>query len=174
MRRILTLVGLCLLLFLSGCASLLAPTYREEMQVKTDAYEPTISILGVPTPIGDKQGSGCYIRTIIDKKSHAVSNQIYTVMIYTTSGWRFYNAAYFLGGESAGVLEISRDFNIFSGVGVYKEIFAVELPDGYLEKHREGFSIKVDASKWEGVVLPISAKMVTDQLEAIEQNIGSR
>ncbi len=153
-----------------GCFSL-----RENVLVKVDQFEPTITVSGIPLTIHDNILHQYFIRSIVDKKTKIVLHQIYVNYsydsnwsIYSSKVWRIYNRAYVPKNNLLEIKKIDKYYKCSPDFCRYYEDFGITLSDKYLKEHKNGFTIKASSKSGHDLYLPISAKQISEQLKAIE------
>lgn len=164
MKKLLPILAASVLFF--GCASM---ALRESPEVVDDGFAPVVRVLGVERTMPN-MGLNTYmnrffIRSFIPRNGGPAEHQVYIVRSYT-GDWHFYDRAAFPGGSSAEFVQIDRDVDCSSYGCTYYEDMAVNLPPGYLEGHKSGFSIKVFSQKGHSFVVDVSSAQVSSQLAA--------
>jgi len=140
---------------------------RENVEVITDEFEPTINIYGIEDIVEDNILNQYFIRSFIDKVSKEISHQIYVSYRYQ-GDWRFYRRANVSGGEEFKFIEIDRDVDCSNSICTYYEQFGIIIPDEYLRDKTNGFSIKISAKSGHSIALEITGTQVNEQIRAID------
>jgi len=164
-------VILVLIFFLSAifcsCASLMGVSLREQVEIKSDEFEPNITINGIELPIDNNPYEQYFLRSFVNKKSKSVLHQLY--VNYTYAGdWRFFNRAYAKGSKELKFTGIKRDVNCSSYGCSYNEHFGITIPGKYLRNNTGGFSVKVLSKSGHDLVLKVSGKQITEQIKAVD------
>ena len=169
--KILKIVSFCGLL--SGCA-IPAPE-QQRVFVSGDQFSSTIDVEGVKgfeNPFGGTSKIW-FIRSQIDKKTGALSHQLYVTFGYR-GDWRFYERASDEDAKNLETTMIDRNVVDCSGYSCsFDETVGVEISNANLKAHaRNGYSIKIYSHSGDAEILKLSPFMIQKQFATIRQTVA--
>lgn len=166
MRRALAAL---LVLIVTGCT----PPGPPHVAIEDDEFSPQATVLGVS--LADRPFGGIYrtwfLRSFVDKRSHAVTHQLYVELSYDGDRMIFNRAA----DDTATplpVLRIDRS-TLYCDRQIdfctRAETIAVEVSDAELRaRAASGFRIKISAHSGDALILAITPQMIDLQLAAVD------
>jgi hypothetical protein len=163
------------MLFVGGCAALggAPQTVGDSVQVESDQFSKDITLTGVGVLINPLGGTvrKWFIRSWINKDTHAVSHQLYVSISYT-GDWKFFQWA---ADDTSKTLEVVKiDSHVDSCSGGFlgcdlSETVGITLDDATLRgRATQGYQIKLSAKSGDALILDISPEQITKQLAAVD------
>lgn len=157
-----------------GCANNQPPANPTIQGIDDDKFSTSVRILGYSLYENPLSGDfkQWFLRSFIDKKTKAISHQIYLTIGYIDNSRYYKNAT----DENANILKtihISSDVGSCSGGCSIHEVVGIEIPDQYLRDHAAtGFDVKISAQTGDSLVFHVSTTQINLQLNAATQLIN--
>lgn len=174
----LPVIGACLGAMLS--VSCTPPANNATTQVVNDPYKNEIAFEGpivvlehdtslIGTPMGTEKD--CYLRGWKNKTTGVVANQLYMVVRYDGSGWRYYRSATLIGGVPLPFMSIDRqrwNCNHERSACIYREDFAVVLSESQLRALAlSGVTVEVQSKAGKDDIFSVSPEYVRNYLATV-------
>ncbi len=161
-----------LVLIVAACVPL-RPPQPPHVTIEDDEFSPQATVVGVSLTENTVGGvlRKWFLRSFVDKRSHAVTHQLYVNLSYNGDRMIFNRAA----DDTATPLPVVRiDRSTFYcdrkvDVCTRTETIGVELSDAELRaRAASGFRIKISAHSGDALILPITPEMISLQLAAVD------
>ena len=166
-------VFLAAIISLSGCATPDGGTAAalHIRSIEDDQFSKNVVINGAEVYVNPFGGTfrSWFIRSWVDKKTHAVSHQLYVDISYIGQ-WEFFS---FAADDTAKTLDVtkinSKVGDCFGGCSL-SETIGISLDDSILRSRvTNGYQIKVSAKSGDSLILPISPEQIRLQMAAVDQ-----
>jgi PDZ domain-containing protein len=148
---------------------------------QTDQFSKTIELTGLrmfAAPLGGENWRTrtnvyWYVRSWVDKDTHAALHQLYVEIAYSGDSWHFYESAADEQATSHPVVIINRSVSDCERGAAYSlcdysETVGVDIDDTFLRSHADGFRIKFLGRHGPDFVLVTPAEAVAKQVAALD------
>jgi|GEM_PF-2518990 len=155
-------------LLLAACASV--PLEKQTVTVQDDQFSHDATIVG--TKLFENPFGGIFkewfLRSFVDKKTGAVTHQLY-VNTHYLGEWHFYDSAADDTATSLRFIPIGREVGDCHGLCDFDETFGLMLDDDVLRNRAStGFKVKVSAKDGSAFILTIPPGQIQPQLAAVD------
>lgn len=152
-----------------------APLQKQTVGTQDDQYSPSATIVG--TKLFDNPFGGVskewFIRSFIDKKTGAVTHQLYVETSYI-GDWKYYQSANDDTAAPLPFIVIDREVGDCTGGCSLEETFALGLQGSVLRaKAATGYSVKISAHDGTAFILSVPPGQIQPQLAAIDNYLAT-
>ena len=146
---------------------------RPEVTVKDDPFSKEVEIFGWGNYVNNNPWGGIFrdwrLRSFVDKKTHAVSHQIY-VDIHYDNEYQYFNSAADDTARDLPVLLIDRSSMCPRITCTHYETVGIDIDDATLRaRAARGIDVKLSARRGSAFVMTVSPEQIGLQLAAIDR-----
>lgn len=137
-------------------------------KVTGTSFEPRWTVVSPSGRAYDAEGVLFVLRSWVDRRSKAVSHQLYVQHRYRAD-WKFWQSANDEGAKALKFSSISRDVGSCArSTCEHTESFGVDVADSVIRLNPNGYSVKFYAKNGETMIVQINAAQMRAQFSAID------